>query len=663
MITFTASYRHSMNIRSKLTLSFAATVILPIIAIAIVSISMTISKSSTSFVERTQSELRQVDNGFQLFFQQIKANVKFLAENKLTSQLPDNTHTYIDSDHMMEPKNDSAEELALYKLYEEFGTSHPDLLYVYTGTKDGGFVQYPLEELGGYDPRQRPWYKQALASPDGPIITEAYQDVIGKPVVTSALVVKNNQGDIVGVQGLDVTLSTLTDILSNTKLGESGYLILIDDSGTVLADAKTPENNFKNIKDLSSPLFSILQKTPDLHHFSTEHLGAGVNVASYYSKALKWRFIGVIHSDEIFAPAYSMSQTITVIALIMVTLFIAIGFWLANRIVQPINRVAEGLRDIAQGDGNLTKRLEIIGKDEVSELAQWFNQFLDSIHQLVVDIKTCASTLNMAANESGIQIADVKAVSHQQEESIDNVNNLIATMADIAHQTSNDCQDSSTTIMKTEEYSKKGISLISVTVSEVSLLNESLSESSQSMKSLELESENITKILDVIRSIAEQTNLLALNAAIEAARAGEQGRGFAVVADEVRTLAQRSRGATEEIDTVLMNLLEKTRVVSQQMGVNVDQSKQTIEKIEQANQSFNEISSLVGQMKENISRITQAADQQCSSSDLINDNISGINQSAKGIVNTADTLADGSNDLLILSKDLTNLVGRFKVRS
>ncbi|MBA6381645.1 methyl-accepting chemotaxis protein [Colwellia sp. BRX10-6] len=653
-----------MNIRSKLTLSFAATVILPIIAIAIVSISMTISISSTSFVERTQDELRQVDNGFQLFFQQIKANVKFLAQNKLTTQLPDNTHTYIDSDHMMEPKNDSVEELNLYKLYEDFGSSHPDLLYVYTGTKEGGFVQYPLEVLGGYDPRQRPWYKQALASPNAPIITEAYQDVIGKPVVTSALVVKNKQGDIIGVQGLDVTLSTLTDILSNTKLGESGYLILIDESGTVLADAKTPENNFKNIKDLSSSsLFSILQKSPNQDHFSTEHLGEDVDVASYYSKELKWRFVGVIHSDEILAPAYNMSQTITVIAFIMVTLFIAIGFWLANRIVQPINRVAEGLRDIAQGDGNLTKRLEIIGQDEISELAQWFNQFLDSIHQLVVDIKTCASTLNVVANQSGIQIADVKAVSHKQEQSIDNVNNLIATMTDIAHQTSNDCQESSTTIMKTEEYSKKGISLISVTVSEVSSLNQSLSESSQSMKSLELESENITKILDVIRSIAEQTNLLALNAAIEAARAGEQGRGFAVVADEVRTLAQRSRGATEEIDAVLMNLLDKTRVVSQQMGVNVEQSKQAINKIEQANQSFNEISTLVGQMKVNISRITQAADQQCSSSDLINDDISGINQSAKGIVNTADTLADGSNDLLVLSKDLTNLVGRFKVNN
>ena len=650
-----------MNIRSKLTLSFAATVIVPIIAIAIVSISMTISKSSTSFVERTQDELRQVDNGFQLFFQQIKANVKFLAENKLTAQLPDNTHNYIGADHMMVPKNDSVEELDLYNLYEDFGTSHPDLLYVYTGTKEGGFVQYPLEELGGYDPRERPWYKQALASPDTAILTEAYQDVIGKPVVTSALVVKNKQGDIVGVQGLDVTLSTLTDILSNTKLGESGYLMLIDDSGTVLADAKTPENNFKNIKDLSSPLFSILQNTPNQDHFSTEHLGKNVDVASYYSKTLKWRFVGVIHSDEILAPAYRMSMTIAMIALIMVTLFIAIGFWLANRIVQPINRVAQGLRDIAQGEGNLTKRLDIIGQDEVSELAQWFNQFLDSIHQLVVDIKACASTLNVAANESGIQIADVKAVSYQQEQSIDNVNSLIATMTDIAHQTSSDCQESSMTIMKTEEYSKKGTALISVTVSEVSSLNQSLSESSQSMKSLEMESENITKILDVIRSIAEQTNLLALNAAIEAARAGEQGRGFAVVADEVRTLAQRSRSATEEIDTVLMNLLDKTRVVSQQMGVNVEQSTQTIEKIEQANQSFNEISSLVGQVKENISRITHAADQQRSSSDLINDNISGINQSAKGIVDTADTLANGSSDLLVVSKDLTNLVGRFKV--
>ena len=650
-----------MNIRSKLTLSFALTVIFPILAIAIVSISMTISRSSTGFVERTQDEIRQVDNGFQLFFQQVRNNVNFLADKALTSNLPSNTHNYIGADHMMAPENDSIEELNLYQLYQEFGQSHKDLLYIYTGTENGGFVQYPLEELGGYDPRQRPWYQQAMASPNKVVITEAYQDVIGKPVVTAATVIKSTQGNVIGVQGLDITLSTLTDILSNTKLGESGYLILVDEKGTILADSKTPKNNFKNINSLNSPLFKTLAKNPQKSHFKTEHLGTDINVAIYTSNTLKWRFVGVINSDEILAPAYDMSMTIIFIALVMVAIFISMGVWLANRIVLPINNVANGLRDIAQGDGDLTKRLAVDGRDEVSELAQWFNQFLDSIHQLVVDIKSCATTLNETANESGIKIADIKASSHQQEQSLDNANHLIDSMTNTAHQTSTDCQESSMTISKTEEYSQKGNALISITVNEVSSLNQTLSDSSQSMQLLEQESENITKILDVIRSIAEQTNLLALNAAIEAARAGEQGRGFAVVADEVRTLAQSSRSATEEIDKVLMNLLEKTRDVSQQMSVNVEQSKDTIEKIEQANQSFNEIGSLITEMKTHISRITNAADQQCNSSDMINSDISGINQSAKGIANTADNLAEGSNDLLVLSKDLTGLVGRFQV--
>jgi len=652
-----------MNIRSKLTLSFATTVIFPLLVIAIISISMTISRSSTNFVERTQAELRQVDNGFQLFFQQLKNNVIYLANHQLTINLPDETHNYINESHMMTPENDSIAENNLYHFYHDFGQSHDDLLYIYTGTEHGGFVQYPLEELGEYDPRQRPWYKQALLSPNEAIITEAYQDVIGKPVVTAAITIKNTDDKIIGVQGVDVTLATLTTIISNTKLGISGYLILIDEFGTVLADAKSPTNNFKNIKDLSSPLYQSLNAQSKQKHFKSRHLNEDINVATYYSPSLKWRFVGVINSDEILAPAYNMSTTIILIALFMVAVFVSLGKWLANRIVQPINHVAIGLKDIANGKGDLTKRLEVIGKDEVSELAQWFNQFLDSIHQLIVDIKSCAVTLNDTANRSSIQISDIKTSSHQQEGSLENANAQIENMAETVHQISNDCQESSTTINETENISLKGNNLISLTVDEVSTLNQSLTDSSRSMQLLEEESDNITKILDVIRSIAEQTNLLALNAAIEAARAGEQGRGFAVVADEVRTLAQRSRGATEEIDSVLMNLLEQTRIVSEQMGKSVQQSTQTIIKIEQASDSFNEISTLVVQMKEHIARITSSTDTQCKSSDIINHDISGINQSAKGIATNADTLAVGSNDLLKLSKGLTDLVDRFKISS
>jgi len=650
-----------MNIRSKLTLSFAATVIFPLLVIAVISITMTISRSSADFIERTQAELGQVDNGFQLFFQQIKNNVVYLANHQNTQNLPDDTHNYIGASHMMSPIDDTVAENNLYNFYHDFGQSHTDLVYIYIGTNQGGFVQYPLEELGEYDPRQRPWYQQALATPDQAIVTEAYQDPVGIAVITAAVTIKNNQNELLGVQGVDVSLATLTSILSSTKLGDSGYMILIDEFGTVLADPKTPANNFKNIKDLSSPLFQSLYKQSSQKNFQTIHKGKDINVATYFSKSLKWRFVGVIDSDEILAPAYQMSTNIIIIALIMVTIFVGFGIWLSNRIVQPINHVAMGLQDIAKGEGNLSKRLDVIGKDEVSELALWFNQFLDSIHQLVVDIKACAATLNDTANDSGAQISDIKTSSHQQESSIENASDQIEQMTATAHQISDDCQECTATISNTEEFSLKGNDLISITVKEVSALNQSLSDSFSSMQSLEKESENITQILDVIRSIAEQTNLLALNAAIEAARAGEQGRGFAVVADEVRTLAQRSRGATEEIDTVLMNLLSQTRVVAEQMGTSAEQSTQVIGKIEQASLSFNEINTSVIQMKGHIDRITSATEQQSDSSDIINKGVSDINQSAKGITTHADTLAEGSSDLLKLSRDLTDLVGRFRV--
>jgi len=650
-----------MNIRSKLTLSFATTVIIPLLIIAAISITMTISRSSADFIERTQAELRQVDNGFQLFFQQVKNNVVYLANNQFTQNLPENTHNYVGASHMMSPEDDSVAENNLYNFYNNFGQSHTDLVYIYTGTKQGGFVQYPLEALGKYDPRQRPWYKQALASPNKAIVTEAYQDVVGLPVITAAITIKNNLNELLGVQGVDVSLATLTNILSNTKLGDSGYMILIDEFGTVLADPKTPDNNFKNIKELSSPLFKSLYKQSDQENFQTTHLNKDINVATYFSKSLKWRFVGVIDSDEILAPAYKMSTTIIIIALIMVTVFIGLGIWLANRIVQPINHVAMGLQDIAKGEGNLSKRLEVIGKDEISELALWFNQFLDSIHRLVVDIKTCAVTLNDTANHSSVQISNIKTSSYQQESSLENASEQIEHMTETAHQVSDECQECTTTIQNTEEFSLKGNKLISITVEEVSTLNQSLSDSFRSVQSLEQESENITKILDVIRSIAEQTNLLALNAAIEAARAGEQGRGFAVVADEVRSLAQRSRGATEEIDTVLMNLLSQTRVVAEKMASSAEHSTEVINKIEQASHSFKDINKSVIQMKGHINRITSATEQQCDSSDMINKGVSDINQSAKGITTHADTLSEGSSDLLKLSKDLTDLVGRFSV--
>jgi len=650
-----------MNMRAKLIIMFALTVILPILAIATVSISETVSRSSENFVQRTQNEIRQVDNGFQLFFQQVKNGVTFLANSAVVKQAPVNTQSYLGEKKEMTPNLDSPAESAIFNLYKQFRETHKELLFVYLGTPNGGFIQYPPETMEGYDPRKRPWYQLAINNPGHANITSPYQGNSGGPMVSIAHTFKNTQGELAGVQSVDVTLSTLTDILDDIKLGETGYLILIDKTGTVLADPKNPKNNFKNIKMLSSPLFTQLKKSPAQLNFSTELNGKSIDVTTYFSEELGWRFVGVIDSAEIMEPTYEMITTITFIAIIMVAVFVALGIWMANKIVLPINRVSDGLRDIAQGEGDLTKRLDVIGNDEIGQLAKWFNQFLDSIHHLVVDIKSRAITLGETASNSSNQISDIKASSHKQEHSIEQAGNITSAMATMAQTVSNDCRSTMEDIEHTERFSNQGNTIISASVEEVNQLSESLTESSQAMQLLEHESENITNILDVIRAIAEQTNLLALNAAIEAARAGEQGRGFAVVADEVRTLAQRSRESTEEIDSVLSNLIEQTRTVSQKMTHSVDRSKQSIEKTQQAHQSFDEIRSSVNQIKEKIAHIAQAADEQYHSSDSINQNISGISDSARGIANTADVLADGSSDLLTLSKELNDLVGRFKV--
>jgi len=352
-----------MNMRAKLISMFALTVILPILAIATVSISETISRSSENFVKQAQHEIRQVDNGFNLFFQQVKNNATFLANNTIVKKAPITTQSYLGDKRNMAPANDTVEEAAIFELYRQFGQSHEELLFVYLGTPNGGFIQYPAEPMENYDPRQRPWYKLAKDNPGKANLTSAYQGNSGGPMVSIAHSFTNSEGEFSGVQSVDVTLSTLTDILSKVNLGKSGYIVLIDDSGTILADPKNKRNNFKNIKELQSPLFKQLTKSSSQLHFSTELNGEDIDVTTYYSKELGWRFVGVIDSAEIMEPAYEMVTTITFIALVMVTVFVLFGIIMTNKIVQPINKVADGLKHIALGDGDLTQRLEVSSKD------------------------------------------------------------------------------------------------------------------------------------------------------------------------------------------------------------------------------------------------------------------------------------------------------------
>lgn len=654
-----------MKMQYKLITAIAVAVILPTLIIASVSISKSTSQSLENFVQSTENEIRQIENGFKLFFEQVKSNAVFLAKHPLVIGVPDETTQYMGGETKMNFSTIHPQEAAIYELYSQFGDTHPELLNVYLGSEKGGFIQYPAETLGGYDPRKRPWYQQGKTTGDRAGITEAYQGVTGGPMVSVMYPIKAGNGRLVGVQSMDVSLTTLTDLLKSIKLGETGYLILVDETGTILADPRTPSNNFKAVNTLSSPLFKTLGERLKVNknsHFTTEHLGNEVEVTMYHSPDLGWHFAGVINTDEIMEPAYNMSAFILIIALIMVALFVILGIFLSSKLVAPIENVANGLKDIAQGEGDLTQRLDISSSDETGRLAKWFNQFLSSISNLVLDIKNNSQSLaNKSSQIEGI-VDQIKTTSHQQASVIDDSAKSVSLMAEAASDVAQNCSSTLEIVSNAEQSAESGSSIIGTMVDEVTKLSGTMAESSSAMQELESESNNITNILGVIRGIAEQTNLLALNAAIEAARAGEQGRGFAVVADEVRTLAQRSHDATEEIESMLGKLTDKTRFVSSKMTLSLEQSQHATSQSQDANASFLAISDAVVEIRKRLDAIAESASYQHDNSQKVDQNIAGINHSVAQVAQASDILATQADELLSLSTNLNDHVGKFKVR-
>ncbi|GMM84880.1 methyl-accepting chemotaxis protein [Pseudoalteromonas sp. MTN2-4] len=649
-----------MRMRQKLITSFVLTVIVPILAISIVSISQTNTESLERFIDSSNSEIRQVENTFNLFFDQMKNNARFLAQSSTVTSVSENTSTYLDAEKMMDPRSAGKEEAEIFELFESFGQTHEELLFVYLGTQYGGFIQYPAEPLGNYDPRKRPWYKQVTQNPSEVIVTEPYQGVTGQAMVSVATAIKKS-GQTIGVQSLDVTLSTLTDIVGNIRLGGTGYLMLLDGQGTVLADPKNPDNNFKSINKLNSPIFNAIKTNKNQPLINIESSNKTMVAQLYHSEELNWTFVAIIDEDEILSSAYNMSYSISIIAVIMLIVFVIIAVVLANKIVYPIEMVSEGLKEIAQGEGNLSKRLKVIGNDEISELASWFNQFLNSINELVKDIQNNAATLNDEAQSSKSRISEIRQRCQTQLDQAQQATHTTESVESMAITISQNCGDALNAIETTDSHAQNGNDLIKQTVSQVAQLHGSLGESAGAMSDLEKQSNNITNILEVIRNIAEQTNLLALNAAIEAARAGEQGRGFAVVADEVRTLAQRSHDATQDIEKVLTELIDQTRSVSQQMTSSVADSEQAIECSEQAHQSFDEIAESVRLVQNFIAQIAEQAKQQGDTASETKHTISGVNDSAQHVGEAADNLSSGATQLVELAHSLNRLVGRFDI--
>ena len=374
-------------------------------------------------------------------------------------------------------------------------------------------------------------------------------------------------------------------------------------------------------------------------------------VAVIVATALFTMLDGAIHS-----PA-------KIVAIVMAAGLVAtaIGWTAQGQILAPLQQMIASMRTIAEGGADLTRRLHAPAGDEMAEFSHWFNAFVERVHRMVNQLTQSAATLTRTADD----LADSSRTASQgtvaQRQEIAQVAAAVNQMSGTVQEVANNVATAATDAGSADQEANAGKQVVAETMHSIRALARDIQRASNVISQLQKESENIGSVLDVIRGIAEQTNLLALNAAIEAARAGEQGRGFAVVADEVRTLASRTQSSTEEIHAMIERLQSGARDAVAVMEQGRRQAEDSVLQAEKAGTSLAEITRAVSVIKDMTNQIAVASREQSQVTGEINRSIGSISEVANSTAEGSKVNLSHCQSMVELAKSVEALVTQFRV--
>lgn len=602
-------------------------ILIPFISLVIITGSVTAYVGYKNSVEMTTNELIKSVSGqmtglndtFNIFFDSIEVTLIRLAS-------------------LQELVHVEEDENAVSQQFQGMIEADSAITNIYYGTDTGYLTIYPLADLpADFDARTTGWYQQAQAKKDETIWTDPYIDTAtGKMVITLARAVYHNN-TFAGVVGIDISVDQLTQIVNKLKIGETGYGMLIDNSGKLMA---TP-NEAEIGKDVTGETY--YQKMKEEGTIEFQNQGADQVVAYVTSPRTGWKITGIVAKDEFKEKASQILGPISITVGIMLILSIGISIFVVRVISNRVRLLQQSMRKVEQGD-LLTEVKLGAPEDEMYQLAQSFNVMVREMRGMMEHILSIAGRVRdasqtlvasseentAASNEVATtmeQIADGATVQSELVDKNNAATELLGQQMGTMEQQIEEMAGESHSLLQT---STTGLEKVEFLKQQFEKTNELTNEMVDAVEQLDQRSSSIHDIIKTITDIASQTNLLALNAAIEAARAGEHGKGFAVVADEVRKLAEQTELSLNQISGIIYHMQDETRKTVELIGLNSQSMLEQGQAVEEARDIFQMINASIA----NNTRLIQ-----------------GMIHSMKEVVAQKDILQSNSTEITMISQE------------
>jgi len=525
--------------------------------------------------------------------------------------------------------------------------------------KDRRYVQSEgWEAPADWNPYTLEWYldvkKTGLTSISSPFVHKQYKV---PTVVIYAPVTVN--GSFAGAISSSMNIDSLMERVQK-KYGKSGYSFIIDKDGIMVANPNKELILKANAYEKLPGFRELVAGSPSGKY---EYTLDGVDKILYYSvvPANNWVCAFTIDRDEILEPLKQQTYAAVSIGIFMLLLSAAVLTGVLVYGFKPLNRLVSMFKDIAQGEGDLTKRLHDKGKDELSEAGLFFNRFIEKLTLILKRINELSNSASGQSSEITKNINIISGELNKQSADVLSLAGAIEEMNTTVMQVAENANTAASQAEITRNSAKAGQHSVTDTVAMMSKINESVSRSAQVIEKMAASVSQIDEITTVINDIADQTNLLALNAAIEAARAGEHGRGFAVVADEVRKLAERTQTATGEISRMISEIHSESKVVTESIRQGVQMVVEGKEVAQGASGKLDEIISAASVTLDMVTQMATASEEQAAATSEISENISDVSAASAKAAEQLNGLVDIANELNTLSDDLKKTVGVFKL--